>query len=361
MMTQPSPPPRAVISAEDVEQLREARRIIRQEAESLNRLAETLDSSFCEAVQLIRSTSGCVIVTGVGKAGLIGQKLVATFASTGTRAHFLHPTEARHGDLGCVGSTDVVLALSNSGESEELISLIPTLRQMQVPLIALTRDTDNTLARYANVVVRFGKHPEAGALGLAPSCSTTAMLALGDALALVLCQIKGFTSTDFARFHPAGSLGRQLCPVRDVMRSGDQLRIATETETVREVMIHHSHPGRRTGAVILTDATGKLTGLFTDSDLARLFENRKDEQLDQPIHAVMTPNPITVGPDVLLPEAIHLMSERKLSEVPVIDSDRTPIGMLDITDVLQRVESADRILKPSSPPAFSSTLINRSA
>ena len=167
-------------------------------------------------------------------------------------------------------------------------------------------------------------------------------------MALVLSQLRGFTSHDFAKYHPAGSLGRQLCPVRDVMRSGPQLRIASENETVREVMIHHSHPGRRTGAVILTDGEGRLTGIFTDSDLARLFENRRDEQLDQPIRMVMTANPITVAPGVLLPEAIHLMSERKLSEVPVIDPDRFPIGMLDITDVLQRVESADRLLRSNS-------------
>ena len=341
----PNSQTRAVISIDNPEQLREARRIIRQEAESLSRLADNLDASFCDAVQLIRNTAGCVIVTGVGKAGLIGQKLVATFASTGTRAHFMHPTEARHGDLGCVSPDDVVLAISNSGESEELVSLIPVLRQMAIPLIALTRDTTNTLARFADVVVPIGKHAEAGELGLAPSCSTTAMLALGDALALVLCRMKGFTATDFAKYHPAGSLGRQLCPVKEVMRSGPQLRIASELETVREVMIQHSQPGRRTGAVILINSTGRLTGLFTDSDLARLFENRRDEQLDQPIRLVMTANPITVGPDVLLPEAIHLMSERKLSEVPVIDEQRFPVGMLDITDVLQRVENAERSLK----------------
>jgi arabinose-5-phosphate isomerase len=340
-MTQ-NPSQRAVISFGAVEQLREARRIIRQEAETLGRVADGLDADFCDAVRLIRDISGSVIVTGVGKAGLIGQKLVATFASTGTRAHFLHPTEARHGDLGCLSPADVVLALSNSGESEELVSLLPVLRQMRVPVIAVTRDDNNSLARQADVVVRFGKHPEAGNLGLAPSCSTTAMLALGDAMALVLSQVKGFTARDFAVFHPAGSLGRQLCPVRDVMRSGSQLRIASENETVREVMICHSQPGRRTGAVILTNESGRLTGIFTDSDLARLFEIRRDEQLDQPIQRVMTGNPITLGPDVLLPEAIHLMSERKLSEVPVIDSRRMPVGMLDITDVLQRVDQTER-------------------
>jgi arabinose-5-phosphate isomerase len=360
MMTQ-TLPPRAIVSFEDADQLREARRIVRQEADSLQRLAETLDAGFCDAVRMIRKADGCVIVTGVGKAGLIGQKLVATFSSTGTRAHFLHPTEARHGDLGCVGPSDVVLAISNSGESEELLSLLPTLRQLGIPLIAMTRDSENTLARYADLALTFGRHSEAGELQLAPSCSTTAMLALADALDLVLSQAKGFTPRDFAKFHPAGSLGRQLCPVREVMRSGDQLRIALDTETVREVMIHHSRPGRRTGAVILTRADGRITGIFTDSDLARLFENRRDEQLDQPIRVVMTANPITLNADVLLPEAIHLMSERKLSEVPVIDQDRMPIGMLDITDVLQRVESMEQTLKTMEPLSPRSWATARSA
>lgn len=341
-------PARAVIAFGDVEQLREARRIIRQEADALARLADSLDPAFCDAVRAIRSAKGCVIVTGVGKAGLIGQKIVATLASTGTRAHFMHPTEARHGDLGCVGSEDIALVLSNSGESEELLTLIPSLKSLRVPVIAVTRDSDNSLARQADVVVRVGKHQEAGELALAPSCSTTAMLAIGDALALIISQMKGFTARDFAVFHPAGSLGRQLCPVRDVMRTGKQLRIALEEETVREVMVFHSHPGRRSGAVILTNATGKLTGLFTDSDLARMFENRRECQLDQPIREVMTCNPITLSADVLLPEAIHLMSDRKLSEVPVIDQNRIPIGMLDITDVLQKVDYADQTVGEKS-------------
>jgi arabinose-5-phosphate isomerase len=333
---------RCVISSGDVEQLREARRIIRQEADALGKMADQLDPSFCDAVRAISATAGCVIVTGVGKAGLIGQKIVATLASTGTRSHFLHPTEARHGDLGCFSPDDLALILSNSGETAELLILIPAIKALRVPIVAITRDEENFLARQADIVVQTGKHTEAGQLGLAPSCSTTAMLALGDALALVISQAKGFTAQDFANYHPAGSLGRQLCPVQDVMRSGQQLRIASENETVREVMIHHSKPGRRTGAVILTNDSGRLTGLFTDSDLARMFETRRDEQLDLPIRNVMTCNPVTLGPDVLLPEAIHLMSERKLSEVPVIDKKHIPIGMLDITDVLQKFDAAEQ-------------------
>ncbi len=333
---------RSVVSAAQLDQLREARRVIRQEAEALLQLSEGLDRRFCEAVRLIEACPGSVIVTGVGKAGLIGRKLTATLCSTGTRAHFLHPTEARHGDLGCIAATDVVLALSNSGETDELLSLLPVLRRMQIPLIAITRDDRNPLARAADVVLPLGRHAEACELGLAPSCSTTAMLALGDALALVLSRARGLTAERFALFHPAGSLGRRLAPVQDVMRHGNQLRIAFETTTVREVMIQLSRPGRRTGAVMLVNAAGRLSGLFTDSDLARLFESRRDDQLDDAIERVMTRNPVTIHPEAVLPEAIRLMSERHLSELPVIDAERRPVGLLDITDVLNFVEPADQ-------------------
>ncbi|MEY4187894.1 MAG: Arabinose 5-phosphate isomerase KdsD [Planctomycetota bacterium] len=326
---------------EDHDLLREARLVVHQEADVLRQVADGLDRHFCAAVRLLLGCSGAVVVTGVGKAGLIGRKLSATFSSTGTRSHFLHPTEARHGDLGCVGSQDVVVALSNSGETEELLGLILPLREQGVPLIAVTRDMQNALARAAQVVLSIGRHREAGPLALAPTCSTTAMLALGDALALVTSHARGFTAENFSKFHPAGSLGRQLCPVREVMRKGADIRVAAQSQTVREVMIQLSRPGRRSGAVMLVNSDGRLTGVFTDSDLARLFETRRDEQLDEAIELVMTRNPITTAPGVLLPEAIHLMSERKLSELPVIDERRIPLGLLDITDVLQRFDDAD--------------------
>jgi arabinose-5-phosphate isomerase len=250
--------------------------------------------------------------------------------------------------------------MSNSGESDELRMLVPAVRRLRVPILAVTRNTENTLARHADLVLQFGKHQEAGELALAPSCSTIAMLAVGDALALVLSQLKGFSAGDFAEVHPAGSLGRQLCPVKDVMRSGSALRIALEHQTVREVMIAQSRPGRRTGAVMITSDAGRLTGLFTDSDLARLFENRRDDQLDQPIREVMTCNPITVSPDVRLPDAIHLMSSRKLSELPVVDAQRHPLGMLDITDVIQTVDAVDQ-LPGEAPAADPESLLRKSA
>ncbi|MCR9202696.1 MAG: KpsF/GutQ family sugar-phosphate isomerase [Planctomycetaceae bacterium] len=319
--------------------LQEAGDVIRQEAAALHQMADALDASFCDAVRLVERCTGGrpagrVMVTGVGKAGLIGQKIVATLASTGTRAGFLHPTEAVHGDLGCVGPDDCVLALSNSGASEEILRLLPVLARLQVPVIAITRDADTPLARAAEVTLAIGRHSEAGRLKLAPSTSTTAMLAMGDALSLVLSSLRGFGETDFALFHPAGSLGRRLQPVHEVMRTDDDLRVAQDSVSVRQVMIELSRPGRRTGAVVLTDASGQLTGLFTDSDLARLFEQRRDHQIDEPISAVMTVNPTTIGPDALLPEAVSLLSERKISELPVVDEDRRPVGLVDITDVM---------------------------
>ena len=323
-----------VLPLASVEQLRDARDVIRRESVALAELADSLDAAFCDAISLIAGAPGCVVVIGVGKAGLIGQKIVATLASTGTRSWFLHPTEAVHGDLGCIGSDDVVLALSNSGASEEVTRLLPLLNRLDIPVVAITRDTNNPLARASRVVLPIGRHSEAGELGLAPTVSTTAMLAMGDALALVLSKAKGFSATDFATFHPAGSLGRQLTPVREVMRSESELRLAPSTDTVREIMVQLGRPGRRTGAVLLLSETGRLAGIFTDSDLARLFEQRREDQIDAPISDVMTVNPTTISPDALLPEAVRIMSDRKISELPVVDESDVPVGLVDITDIL---------------------------
>ncbi len=324
----------SVIPIEQFDQLREAQAIIRCEAEALQTLAGSLDNSFCDAVRLIHHSSGTVIVTGVGKAGLIGQMFVATMASIGTRARFLLPTEAVHGDLGCVDSNDVVLALSNSGSSEEILRLLPTLSRLNIPVVAITRDDRNSLARQSQVVLQIGHHTEAGDLQLAPTVSTTAMLAMGDALALTLSRSKGFTEDDFAVVHPAGTLGQRLKPVRELMRCGDQMRISSDAATVRQVMCELSRPGRRTGAVILTGIDGTISGIFTDSDLARLFECRREHLIDEPISKVMTVNPTTTGPHVLLAEATRLMAELKLSELPVADESGIPLGLLDITDIL---------------------------
>jgi arabinose-5-phosphate isomerase len=325
---------RPLIPYTEVEQLREARSVLRAEADAIGRLADQVDASFCEAVNLVLNRSGSVIVTGIGKAGLIGQKIVATLSSTGTRSYFLHPTEAVHGDLGCVHQDDVVLAISNSGETDELVRLLPVFAQMNVPVLAMTSSANNSLARGATVVITTGQVSEAGAHGLAPSTSTTTMLALGDALALVLSRMKGFSPGDFARLHPGGSLGRKLQTVKDIMRSPGQFRMARQNVSIRDVLTNVHLPHRRSGAIILTDDNGIITGLFTDSDLVRLLESRHDNYLDRPISESMTQSPLTTSPDVLVTDAVAILSEKKFSELPVVDQDNRPVGLVDITDVI---------------------------
>jgi arabinose-5-phosphate isomerase len=269
-----------VASFSQAEQLREGRTIIRQESIALAGLSKKLGTEFCDAVQTITGCSGTVIVTGMGKAGLIGQKIAATLSSTGTKSYFLHPAEAVHGDLGCLDSRDVLLVLSNSGETEEVCQILPTIQRMQIPILAVTASATSTLASTADITLCLGRVREAGQHGLAPSTSTTMMLAMGDALALVVSQEKKFTPQNFAVLHPGGSLGAQLKQVRDIMRTKPDLRIASEESTVREVFVNLSKPGRRTGAVMLVDEQERLSGLFTDSDLAKLLEQRMDLQLD---------------------------------------------------------------------------------
>jgi len=331
MSTQPET---FVISFDEFEQLREARDVIRHEAQTLTELSRKLDGTFCRAVEIFAACRGTVVVTGMGKAGLIGRKIMATLSSTGTRALFLHPAEAVHGDIGCVHGDDVVLALSNSGETDELCRLLPILDRIGCRLIAVTARETSTLGSAADVTLVLGHVPEACQFGLAPTASTTAMLALGDALALVVSRVRGFTRQQFAMYHPAGSLGQKLKNVRDVMRSGEQLRIASETATIREVFVNMRKPGRRTGAVMLVNADGRLSGLFTDSDLVRLLEDRRENQLDRPIAEVMTAAPKRVAPQAPLADAISLLSQYRISELPVIDERERPVGLIDITDVL---------------------------
>ncbi len=314
--------------------LEKARAILRHEAAAVLEIAESLGESFSEAVALLLECRGCVILSGIGKAGLIAQKLVATLASTGTPSHFLHPAEAIHGDLGRVTADDLVIMFSQSGETEEVVRILPSLAEMGAPIIAVTASEDCTLARHAAVVLPLGKRKEADPLNLAPSTSTTAMLAIGDALALVVSAERGFLAEHFAKFHPGGSLGRKLSLVEEYMRPIDECRVAPDTETVREIFMRHRVPGRRSGAVILRDERGRLSGIFTDSDLARLFELRDDGGLDHSIADVMTKTPLVVVRGSKMLEAVAIMAKRKISELPVIDENRIPVGMLDITDVV---------------------------
>ena len=316
------------------EQLRYASEVLRTEGQAVIQLADRLSEDFLDAADQISTCRGNVILLGMGKAGLIGQKICATLASTGTPSHFLHPAEAVHGDLGKITRGDLVMALSFSGETEEVLRLLPTLRRLEVCLIAMTGHPESQLGQAANLVLDLGPLHEACRLGLAPTTSTTAMLSMGDALALVVSRNRNFSAEDFARYHPAGSLGRRLAQVDELMRKLTACRVADESQTVREIIVQTSQPGRRTGAIMLTGPTGTLTGLFTDSDLARLLESGQDQILDQPIRHVMTPAPRTVSSNSSVIDAVTVLAEHKVSELPVVDSNNQPVGMLDITDVV---------------------------
>jgi arabinose-5-phosphate isomerase len=325
----------------DTEILRLGRDIVRTEARALSNLVRELDSEFCRAVRMIERVEGDLIITGMGKAGHIGQKLAATFASTGTRAHFLHPAEAIHGDLGRVRQGDVVLALSQSGETSEVVSLLGSFQRVGVPLVAITASRKSTLGQAADVTIELGQLDEACSLGLAPSTSTTAMLAIGDAIALVVSQLHGFAAEDFARFHPGGALGLKLSFVEHHMRSVSECRIANEYETIRQVLVNCTRPGRRSGAIMLVDAIGRLTGLFTDSDLARLIENRHDEALDRPVREVMVSSPTTILAGSKMSVAVELLADRKFSELPVVNGAGEPVGLIDVTDVVSQLPDAE--------------------
>ena len=303
--------------------LSRAREILRAEAKALQSLILHLPACFAEAVDQICSCAGCVVVTGIGKAGIVAQKLSASLSSTGTPSHFLHASEAVHGDLGCVRSHDVVVLLSYSGETEEVIKLLPTVNGTAAATIAITGDSQCTLAQGVDIAIPIGKHSEACHLGLAPSTSTTLMIALCDALALVVSEQRSFTREQFARFHPGGSLGRKLALVSDAMRPKEECRIASQEVTVREVFVGLSRPGRRTGAIMLLDDE-RLVGIFTDSDLARLLEQQEDHLLDQPIRDLMTKNFHTITSTSRFEDALKIMSQFKISELPVVDDGASP-------------------------------------
>jgi arabinose-5-phosphate isomerase len=331
----PSPPtasPDKIATAD--EQLQYAKQIIEIEARALQGVSQRLDSSFNRAVDLIYHCRGSVLVSGIGKAGLVGQKIAATLASTGSRSHFLHPAEAIHGDLGRIHRDDLILMLSQSGETEEVVRLLPSIRQIGASLVAITGRPGSKLGKAAQIVIDIGSLQEACSLGLAPSTSTTAMLAVGDALALVTSRMRGFSRDDFARFHPGGSLGRQLARVDDYMRRLSDCRLATCSHALRDVLIEARLPTRRTGAIMIVDPEGRLRGVFTDSDLARLFESHREALLDGPIRQVMTKRPTVVPQGSMMTDAVTIMAERRISELPVVDADGKPVGLLDITDIV---------------------------
>lgn len=322
------------LSGADSESLSFARDVLLSESRAILDQIERLDRRFCAAVELLTSCSGSVVVTGMGKAGLIGRKISATLSSTGTPSHFLHPAEAFHGDLGSVRPDDVVLALSYSGETEELSQILAPLRSRSIPIVSIVSTSASSLGRASTLVLEIGSIEEADALRLAPSSSAAAMLAVGDALALAASRRRKFRAEDFAKFHPGGSLGRRLSRVDDLMRPISQCRVASDALSIREIFVSCRKPGRRVGAILLTDAEGRLTGVFTDSDLAKLFETRDADFFDRPIRDAMTRFPSVVRSGALMSEAIATLSSRKISELPVLDERGVPLGLLDVTDLV---------------------------
>jgi arabinose-5-phosphate isomerase len=276
------------------------------------------------------------VVTGVGKAGHVGRKLAATFASTGTPSFFLHPAEARHGDLGMVQATDVVLALSNSGSSEELVALLPSFKHIGVPLIAVVGMRESPLARHADVALSIGRVTEACPLGLAPSTSTTAMLALGDALALTVQRLRQFTPEQYARFHPGGALGRKLMTCREAMRSGERVPAVTRTTSVLDCL--RAITKARAGGVVLVDGQGKLAGIFTDGDLRRALTKAADPAavFRAPVGDHATTPCKSVRADELLQSALRLCAQKKINELPVVEDDGRLVGLLDLQDLVDR-------------------------
>ena len=312
--------------------LEQAAAVLRSEATAILDAADMLDESFCTAIELLQNCTGSVVVTGMGKAGLIGRKISATLASTGTPSHFLHPAEAMHGDLGVLRSDDLLLAISQSGETAELTQILPHVKSRKIPLIALTSQRSSTLGQFASVVVETGRLVEADSLGVAPSTSTTVMLAIGDSMSLVLSGNRGFSHDDFAARHPGGSLGMRLLKVEEKMRPVECCRLARPEDTVRQVFARPL-PSRRTGAVMIVSTEGHLVGIFTDSDLARLFGNHQDDALDRPIGEVMTGEPISVLEGTRLEDAVSLLDTRRISELPVVNERGCPSGLIDIVDL----------------------------
>ena len=313
--------------------IRLARETLDIEAAAVLGLKQRLGQSFAHAVEMMLRVSGRVVVMGMGKSGHIGRKIAATLASTGTPAMFVHPAEASHGDLGMIKPVDLVLAISNSGESEELTAILPLLKRMGAPLIAMTGKAESTLARHADIFLDCAVEKEACPLNLAPTASTTAQLALGDALAVALLDARGFKAEDFARSHPGGALGRKLLThVSDVMRSGDAVPRVAPKASFSELMREMSSKGL--GATAIVDDDGQVLGIFTDGDLRRLVEKGIDLRTTI-AQQVMHPKPSTVARDALAVEAAELMEHRCITSVLVVDEAGHLCGALNINDLMR--------------------------
>ena len=311
--------------------LETAKRVLRIEAEAIQELAARLDGRFERAVETLLACKGRVVVTGMGKSGLIGRKIAATFSSTGTPSVFLHPAEALHGDLGMMLAGDAVLAISYSGDTEEIVALVSTIKRLALPLVTLTGNLKSPLAMASTVALDTGVREEACTLNLAPTASTAAAMAMGDALAIALLDKRGFSQDDFAALHPGGRLGKKLLRVRDLMHSEAAMPRVSLEARIPEVIYEISRHGL--GMTTVVDARGVLAGIVTDGDLRRLMERRCGEAFELSARECLTAQPVTIGPEEFASAALHLMEERKITSVIVVDAERRALGVLHVHDL----------------------------
>ncbi|MGB2661116.1 MAG: KpsF/GutQ family sugar-phosphate isomerase [Candidatus Omnitrophota bacterium] len=310
-----------------------AKKVLINESKAISKLVGRIDGNFAKVVNLLAKNEGRVIVTGMGKPGFIAQKISATMSSTGTPSLYLHPAEALHGDIGRVTKSDTIIALSNSGETEEVIKLIPIIKKIGAKLVAITGNKKSTLAKNSDFVLDSSVDKEACPMGLAPTTSTTVMLALGDALAIALLEKKNFQPRDFALFHPGGSLGKRLIlRVEDIMRPKSMTPIVKKNAAVKDVLLKITK--LRAGSASVVDSRGRLIGIFTDGDLRRHFEEDKD-LLHEKVCDIMTKSPVTITKDRLAAEAFEILRNRRIDEIPVVDKKGCPVGLLDVQDILK--------------------------
>ncbi len=325
--------------------LEEARQVLQIEADGILKLIDRLDHRFDQMVEIIMKATGRVIVSGIGKSGIIGRKIAATLNSTGTRSLFLHPVEAMHGDLGIVGPEDVFLAMSYSGETDELNILMPSIRDIGCTIISMTGNPASTLARHSDIIIDVGVEKEACPLGLAPTASTTALLAMGDALAVVLINKKQFKTSDFKRFHPGGALGQRLSSqVRDIMFSNEAVPTVTTSASMQQAVEEMDRHGL--GALIIVDEHRRLAGILTDGDLRRMIAQQKPI-FEQSLAAVMTPSPRHAFSQTPAFDALNVMEQHEITVLPIVDDDRRVMGILHLHDILGKGEFKFNGLDPA--------------
>ncbi len=317
--------------------LNQVRDIIKREAQAVERMADVLDNDFFNSVKMLHDCKGSIVVTGIGKAGLVGQKISATLSSVGAPSHFLHAAEAIHGDLGTLREDDVAVVLSYSGASEEIVRLIALIKQLGVKMIAITGDKSSPLAQHSEHTIWLGNLEEVCPLGLAPTTSTTCMIVVGDALALTVMKLRNFQAKDYARYHPGGSLGRKLITVEQaaLFNREKKLPIARDNVTVQQALLDaEKSSDLRHGCVMLVDSNGRLSGLLTDGDLRRGIEGKRQDIHDLSVADIMTNNPTVVKPATLASEAMAIFHKLRIDEIPVVDADNKPVGLIDVQDVL---------------------------